>query len=90
MRKTVKCSESESKIIEKLLDGCIVEVEDGRLSKKILNNTLKHLKDRGLLYWGYNQKKRLTYMWLDESVDEDMIEKKKSSTFGDMWELIFR
>lgn len=87
-RKTVKVDGNVSEVIEEMLEGNIVEVEDGSLSKKICWN-FRDLRNRGLLYNAYDQKERCSYLWFDESVDEDMLKKRKSSVFGDIWEMVF-
>lgn len=86
-RKTVKVDKSVSEIIEKMLKGNVVEVEDGKLARKVCQK-LHHLRTRDLLYNAYNQSERKSYLWLDESVTRDMLKKRKKSDFGDIWDIV--
>lgn len=87
-RKTVKVDENISEILEEMLKGNIVEVENGSVSKKICRRFVD-LRKRDLLYNAYNQRKRVSYLWFDESVNKKALKKRKSSVFGDVWELIY-
>lgn len=88
-RKTVKVKDEKvSEVIERMLDGEIVEIRNGNFSRKICRK-LKHLRKKNLLYRGYNQKKRCTYLWFDEKVDKETLKKQKKSLWGDIWEIVF-
>lgn len=88
-RKTVNIrNKNISKIIDEMLDGNIVELENGNVSKKICHR-FSELRKRGLLYNAYDQRKKCSYLWFDESVDENVLRKRSSSVFGDIWEMVF-
>lgn len=87
-RKTVKVDGSISEIIEEMLDGNIVKVENDSISKK-MGWRLKDLREKGLLYKAYSREDRASYFWFDETVDESTLKKEKTSPFGDIWRMIF-
>lgn len=87
-RETVKVDGNLSKIVNEMLEGNIVEVKNGKISKKLCWR-FRELRKRGLLYNAYDQKKRCSYLWFDETVDRDMLRKRKESVFGDIWEMVF-
>lgn len=87
-RKTVRVDSSVSKVIEELLDGNIVEIDNGSLAKKV-GWRFRDLKEKGVLKNSYDQKERHSFYWLTEEVSERNLYKTRSSPFGDVWEMLF-
>lgn len=88
-RKTIKVDSTTSKVINELLDGNIVRIEDGSLSKKVLWK-LRDIKKKGVLKNSYSQDERCSYLWFTEEISRENLIKNttKSGVFGDIWEMI--
>lgn len=87
-RKTVKVKDEKvSEVIERMLDGEIVGVKDGGLSKKVCWR-FRDLRKKGMLKVAYSQDEKCSYLWFTEEVDRSTLEKSQSSLFGDLWKLV--
>ena len=80
MRKTVKIEENITKAIQELLNGSILEIPNGDLSRKICWR-FQSLRKNGHLGKAYDYDKRCTILWLrserSKNILKNALEKKK-------------